>query len=351
MQKRFKPSVLVIGPGRMVRGGTTSVIALLASQPQWREYRCEWLATHDDRNKVAKVWAAVQALVRMPIALLGKDIVHIHATVWNSFIRKSIFFFLAKCFGKSVVVHLHAPSAEMLFDQTCPPLVRRVLLSADAVIVLSPYWESEVKRRLPSARVVVIPNAVASVGTEPRQRISRMVLFAGELQDRKGYQDLIRAMAIVLEAVPDAKLTMAGHGAVSQARVLAEELGISRSIEFPGWLRGEAKEQVFRRADVFCLPSYHEGVPMAVLEAMSFGLPVVVTPVGGLPDVVQEGENGYLVPCGDIPALAKALLRLLENPDLCRRMGDAASKMVQERFNIVTVWARLGDLYDRLSGG
>lgn len=342
------PRVLVVGPGKNVRGGMTSVITVYSGTPQWNRYRCEWLETYDDRGKLANLRAGVLALLRAPLMLAKTDVVHIHSTGATSFMRKSAFCFLAKLFHKPTILHLHVPDVDMLFKKTPLWLVKWILKSVDVVIALSPYWEAQVKSRCPQARVEVVPNPIATLQDTGTHAVGPTILWAAELQDRKGYQDLIRAFRLVVAEFPDARLMMAGHGAIERATSLATELGILGSISFPGWLRGEVKDRAFREAAVFCLPSYHEGVPMAMLEAMAFGLAVVCTPVGGICDVIADGCNGLLVKCGDVPGLAAALSRLLGDAEFRHYLGRNARYTVEETCSVACVWERLGGIYERL---
>ena len=100
---------------------------------------------------------------------------------------------------------------------------------------------------------------------------------------------------------------------MEQAQRLVQELGVARQVVFTGWIAGKEKERLFREASVFCLSSYAEGFPMAVLDAWSYGIPVVSTPVGGLPDVLKDGENALLFQPGDVDTLAKRFIQVLSD--------------------------------------
>ena len=345
-----KPAVLVIGPGRDARGGISAVISLHADSSFWTKYDCRLLETWDDRNSAAKLWAGLRAALKAPFALRGKDIVHIHMTERTSFFRKAFFFVLAKLARKATVLHVHAASADGLFPRGYAGAVRLVLTSADRVIALSPAWAREFRRRCPKATVEVIPNPVAvpSAVAEGMKAKTPSVLFAGKLEARKGFSELLRAMAIVLRMIPNATLLLAGHGEIAAGRSLARDLGIESSVVFAGWLRGEEKKTAFEEAHVFCLPSYNEGLPMAVLEAMAYGLPVISTPVGGIPEVIRPGINGMLVRPGDVPGIAEALIELLSDAGLRRRLGQCARATVEKHYSIDAVSEQIGALYESL---
>jgi glycosyltransferase involved in cell wall biosynthesis len=149
--------------------------------------------------------------------------------------------------------------------------------------------------------------------------------------------------------LPDAvrgrvRLYMAGDGAVDDTRALAERLGIAPQVEIRDWIAGAEKEAWMRQTNVFILPSRNEGLPMAMLEAMAWGKALIVSPVGGIPEFVTDGVEGFLVPPDDIDAIADAIRKLAENPDLRRQMGLAARKRV-EPLDIQNYRVRLGEIY------
>lgn len=175
-----------------------------------------------------------------------------------------------------------------------------------------------------------------------------IILYAGTVNERKGYADLIRAFAKIAKAFPDWRVVFAGNGEIEQGKSLAKELGIENQIEFVGWVSGEEKEALFRAASIFCLPSYAEGFPMAVLDAWAYGLPVITTPVGGIPDVADDGENMLLFSPGHIDKLADNISRLITNNDLRNKIASASIEFAKGKFNVYTVNRQLGEIYETL---
>jgi glycosyltransferase involved in cell wall biosynthesis len=222
--------------------------------------------------------------------------------------------------------------------------------SADKLAVLSESWLAQCKAVFPTKETVIVHNPCACLieGRIYHQRKAISILYLGELCDRKGYTDLIRAFVPLLQSKPNTKLAFVGNGEIDKARQLADQLGISASIELAGWKTGNDKLRYLREADVLCLPSYQEGVPLAVLEGMGAGLPVVTTPVGGVPDFLVAGENGLLFPPGDIEALSQCLARLAANPDLRERLGKAGLSTVKLRFKPEVIAQELVSLYDAM---
>lgn len=138
----------------------------------------------------------------------------------------------------------------------------------------------------------------------------------------------------VLERFPGTKVVFGGDGEVEKNKVLAEELGIANHCEFHGWVSGAEREGLFARAAVYCLPSKNEGLPMSVLEAMARGIPTVATPVGGVPQVIEDGVSGFLVDVDDVDALSDRLNILLDKPGLRENVGAASRNTVTRLFNV-----------------
>jgi len=173
------------------------------------------------------------------------------------------------------------------------------------------------------------------------------LLFLGHLLPDKGVFDLVKAFAAVARRATDLRLVLGGVGQVAAVSELATQLGVRERLEVPGWLGPEAKSAALAASTIFLLPSYHEGMPMALLEAMSWGRPVIATPVGGIPQIVTSEVNGLLVPPGDVAALTAAIARLLEDPALAERLGNAARTTIERGFSLDDALARLGSIYHR----
>jgi glycosyltransferase involved in cell wall biosynthesis len=345
------PRVLMVGPGPNVRGGINSVIAAYLESKSLQMYSFEWLSTFDDRSPIRKIVAALRAYLLGPVLISRADIVHVHGAFRTSVKRKLPLILMAKAMRKRVIFHVHASTFEKAFDGPVAPMIRWMLASVDKVIALSPIWAASIQSQCPGADVVCLPNPV-KVPTRDSVRSSQKkkprILFLGSLEPRKGFKDLLMAMSAVLARIPAAKLVFAGDGDIEGARRLAAELGISASVTFLGFIRGGRKTWELQRAAVLCLPSYDEGVPVALLEAMSNGIPVVTTPVGGIPDLVRSGENGLLVAPGDIDGLSRAIVSLLTNPPFSASIGNAGFAHIERFHSIDRVCNLLHDIYTSL---
>jgi glycosyltransferase involved in cell wall biosynthesis len=220
-----------------------------------------------------------------------------------------------------------------------------------AVIVLGEKWRAFVSSISSNPRVVCIFNPVVlSTGVEVSldRRTSGDVLFLGELGSRKGVGDLIRAVASIRDRMPFVRLILCGNGDSEPFARQATTCGIGSHVSFPGWVVGAEKAKLMAASAVLALPSYHEGLPMAILEAMGCGLPVVASKVGSIPEAVTDGVEGLLVEPGDVPSLAAALERLLTDDGLRERVAGAARIKVLEKFDARIIVEHVSELYKEI---
>jgi glycosyltransferase involved in cell wall biosynthesis len=288
--------------------------------------------------------------------LLSADapLVHIHLASRASFWRKAVVCAMTWLRGRPYVLHVHGAEFSKFYHEECGAfskrVVRGVLERAALLITLSGQWQEAMKRIAPGAIVQTLPNAVPlhdvrSHASHASQDAPLRLLFAGRIGARKGTFELLRAFARLAKQFPSATLVCAGDGDSDKLRQLASELGVADRLECPGWLSAEQMAVELQRASIFALPSHQEGVPMALLEAMSRSLPVLTTPVGGIPEVVENDRNGILVTPGDVDAIEAALERLLQSGDERERLGTAARATIAERFSLDSTIEQLAALY------
>jgi glycosyltransferase involved in cell wall biosynthesis len=221
---------------------------------------------------------------------------------------------------------------------------------ADSLQCVSDYTRRMLQEAgYPPARLRMIPNAVDISRFSPpatRERTAGAaphVVFVGRIQPVKGLPVLVEAWSRLARATP-ARLTIAGDGAQREALMqTAREKGVADSIEFPGEIRNVP--QLLQGADIYVQPSFQEGLPNSVLEAMAMGLPIVATRVSGNEDVVTHEDNGLLVSAGDDEGLAAALRHLIEDPQLAARMGARSRALIEQRFSLPAVIGALERAY------
>jgi glycosyltransferase involved in cell wall biosynthesis len=338
-------------------GGVRAVVRGYVDGGLFERYPCVYVASHRAGSAWVKIFTALKAWVRVMVLLrkLDAPLVHVQTASRGSFWRKAVVCLMARLAGRPYIVHLHGGGFTRFYEHESGPIgryvIRSTLANAALVIALSGEWRERLLRICPTARVEVLHNGVAIPDKVQNrvagQRETTTLLFLGHLLPDKGVYDLVKAFAQVCQQLPDVRLVLGGVGQTAAVRELASELGLQPRVELPGWLGAQSKAAAFAAGTVFVLPSYHEGMPMALLEAMSWGLPVIATPVGGIPQIITHEVNGLMVAPGDVTALASAIMRLLRDPALRERLGEAARDTVASRFSLEDAVARLSGIYQR----
>ena len=358
--------VLVIATSRKTRGGITSVVKAHETGEQWKKYHCKWIQTHRDGPAWRKLWYLFTALIEYIVLLPFSDLVHVHFSEPPSAIRKKVFVRLAKAMNKEVVIHFHSFSSETTIDGKYKEVYRYLFSAADCSIVLSNFWrkavgeafhDSAIARKIRVVYNPCMPIPDYSKMQDENSNFANMenglpkkyaVLYAGTVNERKGYADLLRAFAKIASTHKDWMLLFAGNGEIAKGKQIAHELGIEKQVLWLGWVTGPNKDRAFREATVFCLPSYAEGFPMGVLDAWAYGLPVVTTPVGGIPDVAEDGKNMLLFNPGDTDGLSSCLERMMDCDDLRDRISAESVKFSNGIFNITTCNQTIENIYNEL---
>lgn len=198
-------------------------------------------------------------------------------------------------------------------------------------------------------KIRIIPNGVEEQREKIKPLLAREVLFVGNFSQgpaHKGFDVLLGAWQKVSSEKRDARLVMAGHGDTTPWQRLVDNLGCSDTVHFTGYVQNV--NDLYRKAALFVLPSRHEGMSNALLEAQSWGVPAIVSDIPGNRAVVSDGITGLIVPVGDQKALAEAILSLLNDPDTLAEMGLRARNRIYEHFTMNRITEKYLALYDEL---
>ena len=358
-RQRYQPAIVVvtakivmIGTSPRTRGGVSAVVAVYAAAGLFASSAVRYLSTHCDGGVPAKLAMALSAWVRYAALLMrGKvQLLHVHSASGPSFWRKFMFIAPTLLARRPVVLHWHGGGLVGFYERSATwqrRLIGWVFTRCSRVIALSDQWHHTLSVLFPDARVMTIPNPVmVPAESAVLADVPRRIVFLGRINADKGLEDLLRAMPAVLASVPDGELVIAGAGEVERFRALAAQLGVGRAVLFPGWVDGDGKAGLLTSAAVFVLPSHLEAMPMSVLEAMAWGLPVVATRVGGIPQAVRDGTDGILLQPQDTPALANALIRILADVQFRRMLGVSARQRVQANFSAELIVPRVQALWE-----
>jgi glycosyltransferase involved in cell wall biosynthesis len=278
------------------------------------------------------------------------DVVHIFANMHWGFWRAGAMVLIARLLGCRIAFH---PLGAI--DQFYPGsgavgrwLISFLLNRADVILVQSPGLAGIVSEYTDRA-VRGIFNGIDltpfSGNGSARERDDLeegpMFLSVGDLGHNKGTWDIIEAASMIAPDHPNAKWVFVGRGDFDDLRARARTAGIEGQVEFRGAVSDEEKINAYLEAAIFLLPSYGEGQPLSILEAMAAGLPVISTPVGSIAEVIEQETNGLLIPPGDRGALAAAMGRLASDTDLRQRMGQANRERARSRFGAHRLWQEL----------
>ena len=340
-----------------VGGGIGTVARTYMGAKALRGVRIQYhttVAAEGSHAHKARTMVEGQVRFARQLATDPPDLLHIHVADGPSFWRKSTYARQARLAGIPVCLHGHFTSLIDLYrsSRLRGRLIEKVFAEADLLFALSTDMQRQMlEMSAARGRVEILHNPCPPDGFDPSPRpdsANPRVLFMGRVGDRKGIFDLVAAWPRVLEKVPGARLTVAGDGDLDRLRDQVRQLGIADSIEILGWVSGDTRMAAYRAADVFCLPSYAEGLPMGVLEAMGAGLPVVSTRINGTPDAVVDGTTGFLHAPGDRDALATHLIALLSSHRLRLEQGAAGYRRVTAEFDPECQAERLRSAWERV---
>lgn len=343
------------------KGGIAAVVNGYRGSDLEKEYDVTYVESYRDGSKIGKFTKAVSAYFKFIRLILADkpDLVHVHSSFGPSFYRKIPFIYLASWAGIPVVNHIHGAEFDPFYTnagERKKKRVRKVYGRCSILIALSDEWKTRLEGIFPSERIRVISNYSIihedALADRTLRRSDGKVLFLGELGERKGCHDIPAVASQVCEKFPGAEFILGGEGTPDETERLKREFRDAKvdGVSFPGWVRGDRKDEQLREADVFFLPSYNEGMPMAVLDAMGYGLPVVSTCVGGIPHIVRDGENGWCCKPGDTRAMSECIIKLLGDDELRHTAGMASMNIVKERYSLKYHLEQLCAVYSEVLG-
>lgn len=317
-------------------GGISAVVQY------WSRYieDLQYYPTYRLSNAMVRIFWFASSYMRMAFRMLfDKEIkiVHLHTAADSSFFRKTLLMKLAKCFGKKVVLHIHASRFKDFYNESKrKQWILDNLIRADVLIVLSASWKQWfISIGVPADRIVILHNITEYPQIKDEKEsveTNRPVhfLFMGEIGERKGVFDILRGMANChTDLDGKIELRIGGNKHEEELKQMIADNHLEKIVKFEGWVGGEKKIELLNWADVFILPSKNEGLPISILEAMSYGMPVISTPVGGIPEVVSD-KNGILVTPGNEKEIVNAMLFFVNNRKEVTQRGKVSEKIVSE---------------------
>ena len=342
MNKKEKIKVLIDGPYPPPYGGIGIYVRNLLESPVKDHFNLLFLRTASRTSEKKSLIKKLNREIRDAFSLIhyllkDKDIkiVHIHTSSYQGFWRYSIHVLISKIFFRKVILHIHGGGFNKFYNGQNlikKHYIRRILSSVNAIIALTPKWNDFFLQIVPNQRIFTISNAVMPLNDLPKRYTGNKIniLFLAGLNKDKGIYDFLEGIK-KLGKVSNLQFLIAGFGPEEKkVKQICKKL---KNVAFVGPVFGKKKEQIYINSDFYVLPSYVEGLPVSLLEAMSAGLPVITTPVGGIPDVINDGENGFLIQPGNVYALKEKILELANNEKLREEMGKRNRELIKQKYS------------------
>lgn len=341
--------VLMLGPARSVHGGISGVVNNYYAAGLDQRIELSYVETMKEGSKCRKLLQAGLSYMEFLYKVRTCDIVHVNVASDTSYIRKSFFIRKAKKCGKKIVIHQHGGDFQNYYaglSEKKKRRVREVLSMGDVFLVLAPPWKEFFAKLIDQEKIIVFPNSVKMPDSFLKEYGQKKLLFLGRICKEKGIEELLLALCEIRKVYPECELLLGG---IWEDRQLKEEIEKDPAgIRYLGWITGEEKEKYLRECDIFVLPSYFEGQPVSVLEAMAYSCAVVATDVGGIPQMIVDGQTGILVKPKDVRSLKEGLMHLLSEKEFCRQLGENAREKAEREFSIETNIKELLEIYGRI---
>jgi len=340
----------MVGPDPEGLGGISRVVKLWMSTRLFRDQNIVYIVSTDDstRNKIITL---LRSVIKFGLHCCTKPrLVYIHTASNNSFYRKSIFILFSMLFGKKIILHIH-PSFFFTFLSGMNGMKKKVffklLQHVDRFIVLSKEMHVNMSTLFPHKAIYILPNPVDIQGMQSGKQIPRdnnRILYLGWYNRAKGVYDLVDAIDLLLSQGISISTDFYGTKEIEQLCRYVKDKGLDGCIHVHDWANNEKKIKALKQATMLVLPSYSEGIPNVILEAMASKVPIISTLVGGLTDVLRDGDNALIIKPGNIHDIAAKIKLALDNPKLRDRIAENAYKDAKKYFkleNIVNAFGKM----------
>ena len=347
-----KIKVLMVGPDRGVHGGISAVVNEFYQAELDRKVDLKYIGTMKEGSKLKKLFVAAFAFAKFNAGLKWCDIVHVHFSSDSSFVRKSFFIKRARAKGKKIVLHQHGGDFKnyyynQLSDKKRANL-RNVLDMGDVMLVLTSGWKDFFAKLTDPEKIIVFPNGInTSDGSDAGvDKDYNKILFLGRICKDKGMDELLEAMAQIHKVNKSVHLYIGG---------IYEDAGYKEKIEaakdyitFLGWIGPLEKKQYLDQCGILVLPSYFEGFGVVIIEALFHKCAVIASAVGGIPEIIENGNDGILIPPRDSNALKQSIKLLMEDRGKAASMGEKGKKKVIENYSMENNIRKLMEIYHNI---
>ena len=334
--KAVRLNIVMIGADRSVHGGVSAVVNNYYRAGLDKKVNLRYIGTMVDGSKFRKLLRAFSSYLRFLVSLPKMDILHVNMAADASFYRKKIFIDTAALFHKKILIHEHGGDFQSFYynknNESGRRLIRKTLNKAQVFVVLSQEWAEFFKPIVNKEKIVILENAVLIPPTTKTSYDDHNLLFLGRLCKEKGISELLDAVSIVAQKYPDIRLYLGGVWEDNNLKKKAAAL--KEHVKYLGWIDDKQKEQYMEKCSIFVLPTYFEGQPISLLEAMAKGMTVISAEVGGIPQIVTNNQEGILIPPKDTKALSDSICDLLDDPKAKKLYGTNARARIVQAYNM-----------------
>ena len=352
-----KMSVLMVGVDKSTKGGMWTVVEnYLQDKDFVNRNDLVYVPTSITGCSILKrLLFTASAFLKIKKVFKNKKITitHVHMSERASIIRKRIVMDYAKKHGAKVVLHMHGAEFEVLYKQmneSRQKFVKETLDIADKIVILGEYWRDFIGELInDESKICVVYNAVKVPEKYEYDINSNVILFLGAVSKRKGINILLDALKQVEQDIQK-KVNVKIYGPDVEKNIIdcINTAGLQNWVEYCGWLGKDEKKSVLMKTAINVLPSYNEGLPMTILEAMSYGVPTISTAIAAIPEVIND-KNGVLVSPGNVEELENAIESLLSNNDLREFLSRNAYEDAKTKFSIDKHIKNIQNIYMEIS--
>lgn len=330
--------VIFIGDSRKMKGGVSTVMKTLETSSFWKEHECHWLQTQINSNIAMKLLYLLRGCLEAIWKVPQYDVVYFQTTAGPGMLTLLPIFLYSLLCKKRIITQLHM--GNQIKSYAKDHMFQFWAKHSDKFVFLGKTWMEELKEDLPATTqtdYLYNPVPLHSCQTS----YEKYFLYAAYFTQNKGCDVFLKAFRKVVDKYPEWKCIMCGAGETEWVESLVKEYGISDNVVMPGWVSGTEKDTLFKNAFAYCMTSYQEGLPMSVLESLSYGVPVISTPVGCLPEVLEEGRTSLFFDFGNSEKLSKRMMQLIEDEPLRQELSRQSYMLAKDKFSLESVISKL----------
>jgi len=335
-----KKKIILFGPDSEGMGGISRVVKIWQNESLFSDHKIKYISTASDSSN-SKLLFLIKSLIHFILSCgVGCRGVYIHTASRNSFFRKCIFLTTASLFRKKIILHIH-PSFFYTFLSDLRGLKKKISFSllsrVDSFVVLTNEMRNNMKQLFPNKNVHILRNCVnveSMANKNDLPRSESRLLYLGWYNERKGVYDLVDAIRILLKQGEKIEVAFYGTKGTNKLTRYVDDKGLADAIKVNGWIDNKKKIEALHKSTMLILPSHTEGIPNVILEAMATNTPIVSTLVGGLKEILKDGENAIIVEVNNPMELSQKILLCLENKKLRDRIAANAHQDARTKYDV-----------------